>query len=120
MVARSVTIVRNEAERQKALERRRETFKRIGAIAIHGTPGATPQPISHADPDLATDDSALLGSPQEIVDQIGTLAEAGAGYILITLPTLTPASMQQFAEEILPHVKNLGPAFEAPPVAVAA
>ena len=52
--------------------------------------------------------------------QIGALAEAGVGYILITMPTLTPASMQQFSEEILPHVKNLGPAFDAPRVAAAA
>jgi alkanesulfonate monooxygenase SsuD/methylene tetrahydromethanopterin reductase-like flavin-dependent oxidoreductase (luciferase family) len=119
-IARSITIVRTEAERQKALARRRETFKRIGAIAVHGTPGATPQPVSQADPDLATDDSALMGSPQEIVDRIGALADAGAGYILVTLPTLTPESMQQFAEEILPHVKNVGPAFDAPRQAAAA
>jgi len=121
VVARSVTIVKTEAERQKALERRRETFKRIGAIAVHGTPGAAqPQPVSQADPDLATDDSALMGSPQEIVDRIGALAEVGAGYILITLPQITPEYMQQFAEEILPHVKNIGPAFDEPPVAAAA
>ncbi len=120
VVARSVTIVKTDAERKKALERRKETFKRIGAIAVHGTPGAAAQPVSQADPDLATDDSALMGTPQEIVDQIGALAEAGVGYILITMPTLTPASMQQFSEEILPHVKNLGPAFDAPRVAAAA
>ena len=119
-IARSVTIVKTEAERKKALERRKDTFKRIGAIAVHGTPGATPSPVSQADPDLASDDSALLGSPQEIVDRIGALAEAGAGYLLITLPTLTPDAMQQFAEEILPHVKNLGPRFDAPRQAVAA
>ena len=114
-IARSVTITKTEAERKKALERRKDTFKRIGAIAVHGTPGAAPSPISQADPDLASDDSALLGSPQEIIDRIGVLAEAGAGYLLITLPTLTPEAMQQFAEEILPHVKNLGPHFDAPP-----
>lgn len=119
-VARSVTIVKTEAERQKALERRKDTFKRIGAIAIHGTPGQQHTPVSQADPDLASDDSALMGSPQEIVDRIGVLAESGAGYILISMASITPEAMQQFAEEILPHVKNLGPAFDAPRVAVAA
>ena len=119
-VARSVTIIKTEAERQKALERRKETFKRIGAIAIHGTPGAAQQPVSHSDPDLATDDSALMGSPQEIVDRIGALAEAGAGYILTTMASITPEAIQQFSEEILPHVKNLGPSYEAPRQAVAA
>ncbi len=119
-VARSVTITKTEAERRKALERRRETFKRIGAIAVHGTPGATPSPVSQADPDLATDDSALMGSPQEIVDRISTLAEAGVGYILTTMASITPEAIQQFAEEILPHVKNAGPAFASPAVVQAA
>ena len=118
-IARSVTIVKTEAERQKALERRKDTFKRIGAIAVHGTPGGaqTPQSaVSQSDPDLASDDSALMGSPQEIVDRIGTLAEAGAGYILISMPSIAPEAMQQFAEEILPHVKNIGPTFGPAPV----
>jgi len=119
-IARSLTIVKTEAERQKALDRRKDTFKRIGAIAAHGTPGATQTPVSQADPDLAGDDSALMGSPQEIVDRIGALAEAGAGYILLTMASIAPESVQQFAEEILPHVKNLGPQFDAPRQAVAA
>lgn len=108
-VARSLTIVKTEAERRKAIERRKETFKRIGAIAVHGTPGATPGPVSQADPDLAGDDSALMGSPQEIIDRINELGEAGAGYLLLTMASIAPESIQQFAEEILPHVKNAGP-----------
>ncbi len=116
-LARSVTIVKTEAERKAALDRRRETFKRIGAIAVHGTPGATQTPVGQADPDLATDDSALMGSPQEIVDRIGTLAKAGVGYILISMPSITPEAMQQFAEEILPHVKDVGLTFGSTPVA---
>ncbi len=102
-IARSITIVKNEAERRLALERRRETFKRIGAIAYR-PPGAVL--LSHDHPDLASDDSALLGTPQEIVDRINVLAEAGAGYILLTMASIAPESVQQFAEEILPHVKS--------------
>ncbi len=117
-IARSITIVKTEAERKKAMERRRETFKRIGAIAYR-PPGS--QPTSHDDPDLANDDSALMGTPQEIVDRINTLAQAGAGYILLTMASISPESVQQFAEEILPHVKDVGPKFTAPaPQAVAA
>jgi len=110
-IARSITIVKNEAERRLALERRRETFKRIGAIAYR-PPGAVL--LSHDHPDLASDDSALLGTPQEIVDRINVLAEAGAGYILLTMASIAPESVQQFAEEILPHVKDAGSKFIAP------
>jgi alkanesulfonate monooxygenase SsuD/methylene tetrahydromethanopterin reductase-like flavin-dependent oxidoreductase (luciferase family) len=102
-IARSITIVRNEAERKKALERRKDTFKRIGAIAYR-KPG-TPQP-GHDDPDLANDDSALLGTPREIIDRINVLAEAGAGYLLLTMSSISPESVQQFAEEIMPHVTS--------------
>jgi hypothetical protein len=31
------------------------------------------------------------------------------------MPSITPEAMQQFAEEILPHVKNLGPQFATAP-----
>ncbi len=120
VVARSLTICKTEAERQKALERRKDTFKRIGAIAVHGTPGATVAPVSQADPDLASDDSALMGSPQEIVDRIGVLAEAGVGYILISMPSITPEAIKQFADEILPHVKDIGPRLVASAPAKAA
>ncbi len=111
-IARSITIVRDEAERKKAMERRKDTFKRIGAIAYRKPGQAQP---SHDDPDLANDDSALLGTPQEIVDRINVLAEAGAGYILLTMASISPESVQQFAEEILPHVKDVGPKFGASP-----
>jgi alkanesulfonate monooxygenase SsuD/methylene tetrahydromethanopterin reductase-like flavin-dependent oxidoreductase (luciferase family) len=100
-VARSITIVKTEAERKRALERRKETFKRIGAIAYR-PPGAAPQ--GHHDPDLAGDDSALLGTPQEIVERLNVLGEAGAEYILLTMASISPEAVQQFAEEIMPHV----------------
>jgi alkanesulfonate monooxygenase SsuD/methylene tetrahydromethanopterin reductase-like flavin-dependent oxidoreductase (luciferase family) len=118
-IARSLTIVRNEAERRQALERRRDQHKRIGAIAIHGAPGPVEIPTSHDDPDLASDDGALMGTPQEIVDRIGALADAGAGYILLAMSSISPDTVQQFAEEILPHVRNLGPKLEVPRHAVA-
>ncbi len=100
-IARSITIVRNDAERKQALDRRRDTFKKIGAIAYR-PPGSAP--MSHDDPDLANDDSALLGTPAEIIDRINVLAEAGAGYLLLTNASVTPEAVQQFAEEIMPHV----------------
>ena len=62
--------------------------------------------MSHDDPDLANDDSALLGTPAEIIDRINVLAEAGAGYLLLTSASVTPEALQQFAEEKLPHVST--------------
>ena len=100
-IARSITIVNNDAERKVALERRRDTFKKIGAIAYR-PPGS--QAVSQHDPDLANDDSALLGTPAEIIDRINVLSEAGAGYLLLTNASVTPEAVQRFAEEIMPHV----------------
>jgi alkanesulfonate monooxygenase SsuD/methylene tetrahydromethanopterin reductase-like flavin-dependent oxidoreductase (luciferase family) len=115
-VARSITVIKNDADRAKALERRRDTFKKIGDIAYR-PPGSAP--ISYDDPSLASDDSALIGTPAEIVDRICVLAEAGAEYLLLTNASVTPEAVQQFAEDILPHVRNVKPRAAASQRAVA-
>ena len=47
-----------------------------------------------------------MGTPAEIIDRINVLAEAGAGYLLLTNASITPEALQQFAEEIMPHVSG--------------
>ena len=102
-VARSITVVKNEKERAVAMERRRDTFKKIGAIAYR-PPGSAPLNVNEID--VTKDDSALVGSPAEIIDSINILAEAGAGYLLLSNASVKPEALQQFAEEIMPHCQG--------------
>ena len=69
-VARALQLVMNEAERQKALDVRMQVLKNIGGLARG--PGAEKYQniASHSDPNLASEESALLGTPDEIVARL--------------------------------------------------
>jgi alkanesulfonate monooxygenase SsuD/methylene tetrahydromethanopterin reductase-like flavin-dependent oxidoreductase (luciferase family) len=92
-VARALHVVRNEAERKKALERRAENLKNIGELARK--PGST---------EALVDDGALIGTPDEIIEKIQRLAEGGVEYILLTNAVVTRESLLEFSQEIMPHV----------------
>jgi alkanesulfonate monooxygenase SsuD/methylene tetrahydromethanopterin reductase-like flavin-dependent oxidoreductase (luciferase family) len=92
-VARALHVVRNEAERKKALERRAENLKNIGELARK--PGST---------EALVDDGALIGTPGEVIEKIRRLAEGGVEYILLTNAVVTRESLLEFSQEIMPHV----------------
>jgi len=106
-VTRALHIIRNESERQKAYDRRRETLKKIGDLAKR--PGAvTPQ--TFADVDIANDDAALIGTPDEIAERLQKLADGGVEYVLLTNATATRESLQTFMQQIVPQVRAREPA----------
>ena len=86
-VARALQIVRNEAERQQAYELRMKVLKTIGGLA-RGRGSERYQNIgSHADADLASEESALLGTPEEIIARLQKLQAGGVDYVLLVDPT---------------------------------
>src|SRR5262245_46153730 len=79
-VARALQIVRTEAEREAALALRTRVLKTIGGLA-RGPGAERYQNIgSHSDPNLASEESALLGTPQEIIDRLRKLEGGGVDY----------------------------------------
>jgi len=48
----------------------------------------------------------LIGTPDEIVERLQKLADGGVEYVLLTSATATPATLELFAREIMPHVKS--------------
>jgi alkanesulfonate monooxygenase SsuD/methylene tetrahydromethanopterin reductase-like flavin-dependent oxidoreductase (luciferase family) len=92
-VARGLHVIRTEAERRKALERRAESLKNIGELGRR--PGST---------EALVDDGALIGTPAEIIDKLQRLAEGGVEYVLLTNAVVTRESLLEFSEEIMPHV----------------
>ena len=91
-VARGLHVVRTEAERAKALERRRATIRNIGELARR--PGSNEELV---------DDGALIGTPAEIIEKLHRLAEGGVECVLLTNAVATPDALREFAEDILPH-----------------
>jgi alkanesulfonate monooxygenase SsuD/methylene tetrahydromethanopterin reductase-like flavin-dependent oxidoreductase (luciferase family) len=101
-VARALQIVRNEEERRQAYVLRTNVLKAIGGLARG--PGAERYRNigSHADPGLASEESALLGTPEEIVARLKKLEAGGIDYVLLIDPTGSKDNLRTFAEEIMP------------------
>ena len=57
---------------------------------------------SHADPNLASEESALLGTREEIVARLRKLEAGGVDYVLLVDPTGSPDALRTFAEGIMP------------------
>jgi alkanesulfonate monooxygenase SsuD/methylene tetrahydromethanopterin reductase-like flavin-dependent oxidoreductase (luciferase family) len=101
-VARALQIVRSEAEREAALALRTKVLRAIGGLA-RGPGAERYQNIgSHADPNLASEESALLGPPDEIIARLKKLEAGGVDYVLLIDPTGSIGSLSAFAEEIMP------------------
>ncbi len=101
-VARALQIVRTEAERQAAYALRAKVLTAIGGLARG--PGAERyhNVASHADANLATEESALLGTPDEVVARLKKLEAGGIDYVLLIDPTGSTETLRAFAREIMP------------------
>ena len=101
-VARALQIVRTEAERQSAYALRTKVLTAIGGLA-RGPGAERYQNLgSHADPNLASEESALLGTPEEIVARLRKLEAGGVDYVLLVDPTGSREALRTFAEQIMP------------------
>ena len=106
-VARALQMVTNEDERQKAYQLRLQVLKNIGALA-RGPGAERYQNIgSHSDPNLATEESALLGTPDEIVARLRKLEAGGIDYVLLVDPTGSKDALSTFAREVMPAFPDL-------------
>lgn len=106
-LARGVTITLSAEELEKATAIRKERvsrmFDKFGALP--GLEKKTDQPDSYADPSLAIDDAALLGSPDMIIERIQTLKDMGFEHILFLLPD-NIETLRLISQEIMPAFKS--------------
>lgn len=105
-VARALQLVRSEAERENAYALRTRVLRAIGGLA-RGPGAERYQSIgSHADPGLAREEAALLGTPDEIMRRLEKLRAGGVDYVLLVDPTGSKDSLRFVAEEIMPAFKD--------------
>ncbi len=108
-VARALQIVMSEEERAKALQVRMQVLKNIGGLA-RGPGAERYQNIgSHSDPNLASEESALLGTPDEIMARLKKLEAGGVDYVLLVDPSGSKDSLSLFAREIMPLFPDAAP-----------
>ena len=107
-VARALQMIGSEAEREAAYALRTKVLKAIGGLA-RGPGAERYQNIgSHSDPGLATEESALLGTPQEIIARLEKLAAGGVDYVLLVDPTGSQDALAAFAQKVMPAFPNAG------------
>lgn len=104
-VTRAVQIVRSEEERKSAFTLRRKTLAAIGALARG--PGAEryQNAESFADADLAAENAALIGTPEEIIVQLRQLERGGVEYVLLIDSSGSINTLRTFASEIMPEFR---------------
>lgn len=99
-LARGLLVVRNEAEREAAIEARMKSQEVMNA---HGTSAdKTVKSSMVSDPDLrkAATEGTLLGTPDEIIERLKWLESEGVDYVLLS--TRGGDAHRSFAEEIMP------------------
>jgi alkanesulfonate monooxygenase SsuD/methylene tetrahydromethanopterin reductase-like flavin-dependent oxidoreductase (luciferase family) len=101
-VARNLTIVNNDDEREAAMAQRMKALARMNNLAT-SSDGAYRSSMA-SDPDLrrAAENGTLIGTPAEIIDMIRRLRDGGVEYILFSSAYARPGLMQRIADEIMP------------------
>lgn len=114
-VARALQLVNSDEERQKAYQLRSQVIKTIGALARG--PGAERyhNAKSHDDPSLATEESALLGTREEIAAKLAKLKAGGVDYVLLIDPTGSKPALETFARDVVPAVAGVSSPFSREP-----
>ena len=95
-VTRALHIVRTEAEREQAYKIRSEVTKAISDLA-RGR-----KPDSYDDPRAAAEASALIGTPEEIIEKLHMMEQGGVAHVLLIDVTGSRDSLRLFANEIMP------------------
>jgi alkanesulfonate monooxygenase SsuD/methylene tetrahydromethanopterin reductase-like flavin-dependent oxidoreductase (luciferase family) len=112
-VTRGLYITKTPEERARALKMRVEGLKTIGSISKPWKGMAIP---SYDEQNIAADDAALIGTPDEIIERLERLRSGGVEYVLIVNSFGTVEALETFAEEIIPHFQKQAAA-SAQPVA---
>ncbi|HLI21075.1 MAG TPA: LLM class flavin-dependent oxidoreductase [Stellaceae bacterium] len=99
---RGLQLVRNAAEREKALAVRINMLKNIGSLARGRGAERYTQLKDYSGPPVEFDDAPLLGTPDEIIARLKKLEAGGVENVLLVDPTGSLATLQVFAKEVMP------------------
>jgi alkanesulfonate monooxygenase SsuD/methylene tetrahydromethanopterin reductase-like flavin-dependent oxidoreductase (luciferase family) len=108
-VTRALQICRTEDERRQAFALRRKTLTAIGSLARG--PGAEryQNAASFADAELAAENAALIGTPDQIAAQLHQLQAGGIEYVLLIDTTGSKQMLRAFVDEVVPRIREASP-----------
>ncbi|MGE0744917.1 MAG: LLM class flavin-dependent oxidoreductase [Rhodospirillales bacterium] len=101
-VARGIAIVRDDDEREQAINQRIAALDRMNQLGR--TADGRYVSSMNSDPDLrlAAVEGTLIGTPGEIVDQLRQLRNGGVEYVLLAGAQASSKLMRDFAAEVMP------------------
>jgi alkanesulfonate monooxygenase SsuD/methylene tetrahydromethanopterin reductase-like flavin-dependent oxidoreductase (luciferase family) len=103
-VSRAILLVRNAEERAKAVENRSRSLARMNAFGRSPDGKYVSSMTSDSDLVRATEEGALIGEPDEVIERIHGLKNAGVGYILLVGMGTRIPTLHAFAKEVMPAV----------------
>ena len=112
-VARAFYVAASKADKQEALDRRLEG--RMKALEVAKTPGGGDQgwrfKSTYADNVAVNENSAVYGSPEEMIEKLEKLRAIGAGYVLLNGGGAGGGerardSLRRFAHEVMPALSD--------------
>ncbi|MBT3932368.1 MAG: LLM class flavin-dependent oxidoreductase, partial [Rhodospirillaceae bacterium] len=105
-VARALYITHSEAEREQAHQQRARLLSgisRLSRIREGGGPQSTM--LQYNDTRLATEEGALIGPPEEIVERLQRMRAGGIEYVLLIDVTGSRDSLRVFRDEVMPALE---------------
>ncbi len=99
-VARALMIVDTPEQRETAIENRARTLATLNAFGTSADGKQKSSMVSDPDLRLATEQGALIGSPDEIIDQLHQLQSNGIEYVLLSMTSRE--GVRRFARDIMP------------------
>ncbi len=109
-VTRGLHMALTAEERARVISARSEMLTRIKDLARPLNPGDKPDPGSFADGNLAAEDAALIGTPEEIVARLKRLEAGGVENVLLVDPSASCEALRVFAREVMPEFRSSAPA----------
>jgi alkanesulfonate monooxygenase SsuD/methylene tetrahydromethanopterin reductase-like flavin-dependent oxidoreductase (luciferase family) len=103
-VTRALHVAMSQREREWAYEMRAKFLLTVHQLSTNpNAPSATStRPTSLADVRIATEEAALIGTPEEIIKRIKALEALGVEYLLLLDVTASLDALRVFAREVMP------------------
>lgn len=107
-VARAFYVARDDADKEAAVDRRVAAQRRLHAISQRPDGNNTASIMAFSDTREASEESALYGSPDEIIRKIERLRDAGIDYLLLNGGGTSRENLRRFAREVMPYFRAGG------------
>ncbi|HET9902373.1 MAG TPA: LLM class flavin-dependent oxidoreductase [Xanthobacteraceae bacterium] len=107
-VTRALHVAMTQREREWAYEMRAKFLLTVHQLSSNpnAPPSAIKPPTSLADVRIATEEAALIGTPEEIIARIKVLEAMGIEYLLLLDVTSSIDALRVFAREVMPAFKE--------------